>query len=211
MQRKRPFSSVLLGTVSFLVTFTVLWLGLRDTPSVQGHQIQWTACYLKRIHRRLDEMSRDTGKLPQTLSDLQDLHDVGIPLVSGQLVDAFGTPFQYDIEHGEPVVQSFGRDHKQGGIGIFADMRLGTTPIETRPTLHQLLFQLPAGKQFVLISIVIAGVVSYLCVLFSDCVPGNDGPRGWHWLSLREGKAAVAICVGILIIARALRAVGLFK
>ena len=211
MRQNRHLVSILSGVASFLLTSIVLWLVLRDTPAVQGNQIRWTVRYIIKINHRLDEFYRATGEYPQTLDELPELLDDGIPLASGRVVDAFGTPFKYELRDTGPVVYSYGSDRKRGGVGISADVHVDTPVSETRPTLCQLLFQLPAGKHLLSICAVISLVVSYLCFLFSGykCICHECGER--HWLGGRETRAATAICVGILIVARSLRSLGLFK
>jgi hypothetical protein len=83
----------------------------------------------------------------------------GIPL------DAWGHRFLYSVKEGHPVVTSYGRDGKPGGVGFDCDLSSDDKPLPTEnmPTFSQFLLH-PAAKGIVSACLA-CGVLAFLVSL----------------------------------------------
>ncbi len=131
----------------------------------------------------LIEQHADTKAVPQSWRGLrqilEDYHftvsEDGIPL------DGWGHPFLYSVKEGHPIITSYGRDGRPGGLGFDHDLSSDDKflPRENAPTFVQ--FLLHRSARGVLLACLMCGVLSLLISLLTVNPPAL---QGWGILSL---------------------------
>jgi hypothetical protein len=104
---------------------------------------------------------QETGRLPASLEDLCGMEGsdrFGL-FVGDDFLDGWRRPFIYATDGTTCTVTSLGRDGKPGGVGLNCDLtQADPDPPESRPTLHQFLFDCSTGG--IVATCVFTGVIA---------------------------------------------------
>ncbi len=121
-------------------------------PNVRPEQAS-THQLLELMKPLIEAYCAETKTVPQSWVELRHTmerysftcNENGIPL------DTWGHPFLYSVKEGHPVVTSYGRDGKPGGVGFDCDLSSDdkSLPRENMPTFFQFLLH-PATRGIVL-------------------------------------------------------------
>jgi hypothetical protein len=158
------------------------WRSIGWMPNVRPEQPS-TQQLLELMKPLIEAYCTKTKTVPQSRVELRHTmerysftcNEDGIPL------DTWGHPFLYSVKEGHPVVTSYGRDGKPGGVGFDCDLSSDdkSLPRENMPTFFQFLVH-PAAKGIVSACLA-CGVLAFLVSL----VTVNPAAlHGWAILSL---------------------------
>jgi general secretion pathway protein G len=192
--RRRWAIRVLLALVTGAIVSSTAYLcafyQYRDYYYFRFEQRQ-TRETLKRLQADVDRHQKDTGRLPEKLTDLESVQTGELRVDdAGQPVDGWRRPIQYRIEADGYSLFSYGRDGQPGGQGLDADLYAGTVDKENeRPTLWQFATILDNGG-WILKGCVLAGAFA-----LALCLIGGEGWRGKRSLAVvLFAHALTALC-----------------
>src|SRR5262249_6828421 len=134
----RVVLSLVTGVIVSSTAYLCAWYQYRDFYYFRFEQRQ-TRESLKRLQADIDRHQKDTGRLPEKLTELEPVQDGTVPVDdAGQPLDGWRRPIQYRIEADGYSLFSYGRDGQPGGQGLDADLYAGKVDKEKeRPTLWQ--------------------------------------------------------------------------
>jgi hypothetical protein len=151
------------AAVVFVISFITAWRGVRGMPNWSYPHFS-TMRLLVQVRDAVEAYRAKEGKLPQSLAQLKDIPEFYIN-ESGEVIDDWRYPLQYEV-HGETyLVTSYGRDGREGGAGLDADLT-SEHPQWPGPTLSQFLWEMPTKGiiNTCILSGVVAAVLTFLAV-----------------------------------------------
>ncbi len=154
--------SMSVGVLVAAIAIVVAWRSLGSMSNFRLEQA-WTQERLRQIRWVIESNRAETKNVPQSWGELRqtmkDYHftvnEDGIPL------DEWGHPLLYSVSEGHPVITSYGRDGKPGGVGFDHDLSSDDKrlPTETAPTFVQFLLH-PSSRR-VLLACLACGVGAF--------------------------------------------------
>lgn len=102
------------------VWLVIAVLGVTSCNRLDGAKVSTAQTDLKAIHAALDVFFVSKARYPEASEGLRVL--VEQRMLKELPVDPWGTPYQYTLEGGKPVVTSLGSDKAPGGSGSAADV-----------------------------------------------------------------------------------------
>lgn len=130
--------ALLCGLVVFVILFVSAWVNLRGERGFCSNQ-NFSRHQMRNLGMVISDYQKEHGSLPLKLTDLpQENHIWNTP--DEIPADGWERPFQYQPQETSYELFSFGRDGKQGGIGLDADLYLDDRNRElSLPTFSQYL------------------------------------------------------------------------
>jgi hypothetical protein len=183
--------STSVGILVAAIACLAAWRSIGWMPNVRPEQAS-TRQLLELMEPLIEAYCTETKTVPQSWVELRHTmerysftcNENGIPL------DAWGHRFLYSVKEGHPVVTSYGRDGKPGGVGFDCDLSSDDKPLppENMPTFSQFLLH-PATKGIVSACLA-CGLLAFL-VSFVNIVPPSR--HGWDIPSLVVTLALTAL------------------
>lgn len=161
----RVLDAIAVGAAVFTIAYFCAWLNLRYVPNFcwQRLPVGWE---LYQLQEELDEYVSENGRPPAKLGDLKVGKEIGWN-TPGQVLDPWGNPYEYTRQDGTPVVYSYGRDGRLGGVGLDSDLYSdGRTAEDSLPTFWQFSTELPSSG--VIGTCLVAGMLaSAVCLMLT--------------------------------------------
>lgn len=149
---------VLVAAIATVVAWrNIGWMSnFRPEQALTRHLLETMEPLIETYRAETKTLPQSWGELHHTVEDYSFTHNKdGIPL------DGWGHPFLYSVKDGHPVITSYGRDGKPGGIGFDHDLSSDdkSTPRENGPTFIQ--FALHPSARGVLLTCLACGIGAF--------------------------------------------------
>ena len=154
--------SALAGLIVVWITAAVFLADARAITYSYSWELYITRKTLEEIPDAIEGYRKKHGQLPEKLSQAISRDDLHPPLVedAGQIFDAWGRAFVYEVTGDSYRVRSFGRDGKLGGRGLDYDIS-SVDPLhpEGQITFAQIV-EFPSARMLV-VTCVLAGLGTF--------------------------------------------------
>jgi hypothetical protein len=186
---------LVVAAIAALIVFTITFAAARN---VQGPAIAYsvnggTDGMVYELQRALDDFVKQTGRVPTQLTEVPAI--AKIFSIGPQKIDQWGNPYQLLNVNGKPVVASYGRDGRPGGVGLSADIttdhRYGTPPV----TFREFVEFGPLGSVLMICSLaaLVTALVTFAARAGAAPDPTRRGLRPIITAALATGLLAVIV------------------